>query len=371
MTSNAPGAAVQLLIGTRKGLFIAHSDAERQHWTIDGPHMPGYEIQAAFLDPREPTLGYAAAHHPVWGIHIYRTEDGGQHWSPLREVPRHREDDDASSLTMIWSLAPGAADRPGEILAGVEPPGVFVSTDRGEQWQALVGFNDHADRAQWHPAKGGLAVHSVQVDSHDGNRFYAAMSAGGVYRSDDRGVTWRAHNHGIRAPYLASAEARCGHCVHRLLVHPAQAERCYQQSHHGIYRSDDGAEHWQEISVGLPSDFGYALATDPQDADCIYCVPEESSQFRATAEGRLRVYRSRDGGTTWEALTDGLPQNNVFVTVLRDGLTSDGLDPLGLVLGTSSGHCFASADGGEQWQLIAGYLPGILCLNAGHNGAAQ
>jgi len=357
-----PGVA--MLIGTRKGLFIARSNADRSRWSIDGPHIAGYEIQSALLDPRHPDRGWAAAHHPVWGVHLYETADGGATWTPLDDVPRHGTDDDPDSLQMIWSLAAGPADQPNRLLAGIEPPGLFMSDDGGQHWAPLPGFNAHPDRTHWSPAKGGLAVHSVQVDPHDSQRLYAALSAGGVYRSDDAGLTWQAFNTGIRAPYLAAAEPRCGHCVHRLLVHPARAGRCYQQSHHGLYVSDDGGAHWREISVGLPSDFGYALATDPQDPDVIYCVPEDSSQFRATVDGRLRVYRSRDAGTHWEALTEGLPQENAFVTVLRDGLDSDGLNPLGLYLGTASGHLFASTDGGDRWITLAGYLPGILCVRA-------
>lgn len=358
-------AAIALLVGTRKGLFIARSDADRREWALEGPHIAGYEIQAAFLDPRRPGRGYAAAHHPVWGIHIYRSDDGGRSWLPLAEVPRHGTDDqDPASLKMIWSLAPGPEDSPDIILAGIEPPGLFVSKDAGEHWQALSGFNDHADRGHWSPAKGGLAVHSVQVDPHTRGRMFAAMSAGGIYRSDDHGANWQACNSGIRAPYLPERTPHCGHCVHRLLLHPAQPGRAYQQSHHGIYRSDDDGASWQEITAGLPSDFGYALATNPRDPDVIYCVPEESSQFRATVDGRLRVYRSQDAGQSWQALTEGLPQENVFITILRDGLEADGLDPLGLYLGSSSGHLFASRDEGEQWSLIAGFLPGILCIRA-------
>lgn len=357
-------SAVAVLVGTRKGLFVARSTAERAEWQLEGPHLAGYEIQSAFLDPRQPQVGFAAGHHPVWGIHIYRTQDGGRSWQSLAEVPRHREDDDPDSLTMIWSLAPGRPDHPDEILAGIEPPGVFRSSDAGQSWQPLNGFNQHPDRAHWSPAKGGLAVHSVQVDPNHSEQIYAALSAGGIYRSSDNGATWQAANQGIRAPYLAQKNAPCGQCVHRLVMHPAKPGRAYQQSHHGTYVSDDYGDHWQAIDQGLPSDFGYALATDPADSDVIYCVPEESSQFRATVDGRLRVYRSRDAGKHWQALSDGLPQENVFVTILRDGLASDGASPLGLYLGTSSGHLFASRDGGDHWTLLAGFLPGILSVRA-------
>lgn len=357
--------SIAVLVGTRKGLFIARSDAARTAWSMEGPHMAGYEIQAAFLDPRVPGRGYAAAHHPVWGIHIYRTEDDGRHWSPLAEVPRHGNDDqDPQSLQMIWSLAPGPADEPDRIYAGIEPPGVFTSHDAGETWQALEAFNRHPDRPRWSPAKGGLAVHSVQADPRNPKRLFAAMSAGGIYRSDDAGAHWQACNQGIRAPYLPEQDAHCGHCVHRLLLHPQKPGRAYQQAHHGLYITDDDGANWREITAGLPSDFGYALATDPLDPDTVYCVPEESSQFRATVDGKLRVYRSRDAGQSWTALTNGLPQENAFVTILRDGLEADSLDPLGLYLGTSSGHLFASHDRGEHWSLIAGFLPGILCIRA-------
>ena len=362
---------VSVLIGTRKGLFIARSRAGRTAWRLEGPHIAGYEIQAAFLDPRDPNRGWAAAHHPVWGVHIYYSEDAGRHWSPLAAVPSHRPDDDSSSLRMIWSLAPGPADQPQRILAGIEPPGLFQSDDAGLTWQPLTGFNCHPDRAAWSPAKGGLAVHSVQVDPHAAGHLYAALSAGGVYHSGDGGRTWEARNRGIRAPYLPARSPHCGHCVHRLLIHPARAGRAYQQSHHGLYITDDGGLHWREITTGLPSDFGYALATDPRDPDTIFCVPEESSQFRATVAGRLRVYRSRDAGRRWTALANGLPQQNVFVTILRDGLDSDGLEPLGLYLGTSSGHLFASTDGGDRWRLLAGFLPGILSVRATDMAAVQ
>lgn len=357
-------AAVALLVGTRKGLFIARSDPERAQWALEGPHLAGYEIQSAFLDPRQPERGFAAAHHPVWGIHVYRTEDGGRSWRALSEVPRHGEDDGPEHLRMIWCLAPGPRQRPDTLLAGIEPAGLFRSDDGGGNWRPLTGFNEHASRDTWSPAKGGLAVHSIQVDPHDPDGVYCALSAGGVFRSNDAGRHWETCNRGVRAPYLPGAEPRSGHCIHRLLAHPARRGRLYQQSHHGTYRSDDGGEHWHEITAGLPSDFGYALATDPRDPDCLFTVPEASSQFRATVDGRLRVYRTGDAGGSWRPLTEGLPQENVFVTILRDGLDSDGLDPLGLYLGTSSGHLFASTDGGTHWRLLAGFLPGILCVNA-------
>lgn len=366
MASNlaSPSASVTLLIGTRKGLFVACSDGARDRWQIEGPYLAGYEIQRAFLDARVTGRGYALAEHPVWGKHIYRTDDAGQSWQPLPEIPRHRKDESPQSIKRLWSLAPGAEAEPDTIYAGIEPPGLFVSRDAGGTWAPLAAFNGHPTRNTWAPAKGGLAVHSIEVDPQNSQRLFVALSAGGVYRSSDGGGSFEPCNEGVRAPYLPEAQPLAGHCVHRILLHPRDPSRLYQQSHTGTYRSDDDGRHWQEITAGLPSDFGYALASNPADPDSVLVIPERSSQFRATVDGRIRVYRSGDGGRHWSALTDGLPQTQAFVTVLRDGMDSDGLAPCGFYFGTSSGHLFASVDGGDHWRLLNGFLPGILSISA-------
>ncbi|MFO7764180.1 MAG: hypothetical protein R6V61_10645 [Wenzhouxiangellaceae bacterium] len=354
--------AIALLIGTRKGLFIARSDAARENFEIEGPHLAGYEIQRAFLDPRDGgNTGYAAAHHPIWGIHVYRSENAGRDWFPLADVPRHGEDDGPDSLKVIWSLAPGPDDRPDTIYAGIEPPGLFVSHDRGEHWECLEAFHRHPSAGLWHPAKGGCAVHSLAAS---GKRLYAALAAGGVYRSDDGGRSFRACNRGVRAPYLPRAEPEAGHNDHTLRMHPRDPDRLYRQSHTGTWRSDDGGEHWVEITRGLPSDFGYALGLDPNDPDVLFTIPEDSSQFRSTVDGRLRVYRTDNAGADWKALSRGLPQENCYVTVLRDGLDTDDFDPLGVYFGTSSGQVYVSRDRGEHFRALPAILPPILSIQA-------
>jgi hypothetical protein len=356
-------SAVAVLIGTRKGLFIARSNPDRKQFSIEGPHMAGYEIQRAFLDPRSRgRVGYAAAHHPIWGIHIYRTDNAGHDWQPLNAVPSHGDDDDSAHLKTIWGLAPGPADQPDTLYAGIEPPGLFVSRDAGNSWSCLEGFHRHPTAGRWHPAKGGCAVHSL---SASGRRLYTALAAGGTYRSDDAGASWQTCNAGIRAPYLAEKNAPAGHNDHTLRMHPANPDRLYRQSHSGTWRSDDGGASWHEITAGLPSDFGYALGLDPADPDTLFTIPEDSSQFRATVDGKLRVYRTDNAGADWQALTQGLPQQNCFVTVLRDGLDTDGLAPLGVYFGTSSGQVYASSDRGETWQTLPAILPPILSVQAG------
>jgi photosystem II stability/assembly factor-like uncharacterized protein len=208
---------------------------------------------------------------------------------------------------------------------------------------------------------GGLALSDVTVDARDARRITVAISAGGVYRSDDVGESWRPLNRGVRACFQPDEFPASGQCVHKLIAHPANPDRLYQQNHCGTYRSDDGGESWIDITSGLPSDYGYALAIDPHDADAAFVVPEASSHMRTVVDGRLRVFRTSDAGASWQPLTNGLPQA-AWVTVLREGLANDTLDPCGLYLGTGTGHLFASRDRGETWLLLAGYLPGILCV---------
>ncbi len=356
--------ALKLVIGTRKGLFVAGTDGARERFEWTGPLLPGYEIQSALLDPREPMVGYALAHHKVWGIHVYRTLDGGASWNPLPDVPRHQRGEGPKSLRMLWSVAVGPARRTGTVYVGIEPPGLFLSRDYGEHWELLEGFHTHPDASLWAPAKGGLALHSLAVDPRQPDTLYAALAAGGAYRSDDAGRSWQGINAGVRAPYLNQRAPSVGQCVHRLYVHPAGDGTLYQQSHSGTYVSRNRGESWEEITAGLPSDFGYALVGDPRNVDTVFVVPEQSSQLRAVADGKLRVYRSTDAGKLWSVCDRGLPQENVFVTILREGLEADGLDPLGLYLGTTSGHLFHSRDGGDSWELLAGYLPGILSVRA-------
>jgi photosystem II stability/assembly factor-like uncharacterized protein len=352
--------AVTLLVGTKRGLFVIRGDDARQHWHISAPRLTGREVYHAFIDPRDGTA-WAATDHTVWGAHVHRSTDGGDTWETLGSAPHHG---DERGLKAVWHLAPGPAGQPDTIYAGIEPAGLFVSHDRGESWQPVSPLNDHPTNTTWQPAGGGLALGAIQHDPRDPLRIYCSLSAGGVYRSDDGGASWAPRNRGVRAEFLPDPYPRTGHCVHQLLLHPAQPDRLYQQNHCGVYRSDDRAETWIEITDGLPSEFGYALAVDPADGDVAYVIPEESSHMRTTVDGKLRVYRTRDAGAAWEALTDGLPQEHAYVSILREGMCSDRLTPVGLYFGTSSGHLFASRDRGDSWRLIAGYLPRILSVSA-------
>jgi hypothetical protein len=355
---------VELLVGTQKGLFRLVSDPGRQKWTLTGPAIAGYEILHAWRDPRRPGNGFAAATHTIWGTHIYRTTDGARSWQSLSTVPCHRDREDGPSLRSIWFLAPGPAGQPDTLYAGIDPAGLFVTHDSGDSWQPVDGLNRHPTRNTWEPARGGFCVHSITCPEGAPGRIYAAVSAGGAYRSDDGGDSWYPINSGVRAENLPDVRAESGHNIHRLLVHPTNPDRLFRQCYNGVYRSDDGGLNWTEITAGLPSDFGYALVSEPDDADSVYVLPIDSNHMRTTPEGRLRVYRSGDGGRNWTALTRGLPQDHAYVTVLREAMDVDGLPECGVYFGTSSGHVFASPDRGANWQCIASFLPRILSVKA-------
>lgn len=355
---------IQLLVGTQKGLFRLMSDRERRHWTLSGPAIAGYEILHTRVDPQRPQIAHAAASHLVWGAHIYRSDNSGLDWISLSDVPKHAPGSAAEGLHSVWFLASGRSSEPEVLYAGIDPAGLFVSRDEGQSWQPVKSFNEHPTRSSWEPSKGGFSVHSIACSDAMPGRMYAAVSAGGAYRSDDDGASWYPINYGVRAENLPDRYAASGHNIHRLVVHPVKPDRLYRQCYNGVYRSDDGGLHWTEITAGLPSDFGYAIVSEPDDPDSVYVIPIDSTHLRTTPDGRLRVYRSGDGGQNWNALTEGLPQAHAYVTVLREAMDVDGLPDCGVYFGTSSGHLFASSDRGGHWQCIAEFLPRILSVKA-------
>ena len=349
-----------LLVGTRKGLFRLRQSPAEPEWQLDGPHIPGYEVIHACVAPRNPGLIHAAVYHPVWGAHIYRSADHGDTWEPLAVSPHFDDDRYGSRLNSIWFLA-WSPD--GDALyAGIDPAGLFVSRDAGGSWQAVNGLNEHATRNRWEPAKGIFAAHSICINPQDPKQMAVAVSAGGVYLSGDGGTSWQPGNTGVRAENLPEPEPIAGHNVHRLIMHPRSPQRLYRQCYNGTYRSDDGGRSWVEITDGLPSDFGYAIATPFADPDTVFQIPESGSHLRTAVDGKLRVYRSHDGGLNWVSASAGLPGQHAYVTVLREAIDTDHAQ--GVFSGTSSGHLFASADSGESWHMIAGFLPRILCVLA-------
>ncbi len=348
-----------LYIGTEKGLFrLSGGAADRPEF--DGPHLAGYRVLNVAATPGEPQELLAAVSHPVWGTHIHRSHDGGANWSSLTAVPHHPPGRHAHGLESVWHLAwsPDGS----RLYAGIDPAGLFVSDDGGASWSDVPSLNEHETRAFWEPSRGLFALHSICVDRGDPSHLVVGVSAGGVYRSVDGGATWMPANTGVRAENLPERFPVAGHNVHRVVMHPVNGQRLYRQCYNGTYRSDDGGASWIEITAGLPSDFGYAIACDPRDPDVVLQIPESSSHLRTTVDGRLRVYRSKDAGRSWCSASSGLPQRHAYVTVLRDAMEPDAGAPGSYAFGTSSGHVFLTRDQGEHWMLVAQFLPRVLSL---------
>jgi photosystem II stability/assembly factor-like uncharacterized protein len=206
---------------------------------------------------------------------------------------------------------------------------------------------------------GGLCLHSIVVDYTNANRMFVGISAVGVFRTDDAGKTWQTANRGTRAEFLPIKKPEYGQCVHKLLMADGKRSLLFQQNHCGVYRSADGGQSWDEITKGLPSDFGFPLAIHSHKPETVFVIPLKGAEFRCPPQNKLRVYRSRNGGKTWTALTKGLPQKDAFVGIYREGMAMDARDPAGVYFGTNTGKFFGSDDEGDSWQTIAENLPPV------------
>jgi serine/threonine protein kinase len=353
-----------LLVGTTKGAFILRSNAQRARWEVGGPYFHGHAVYSLAYDGRAGQHRIWASTSSYWGTLLRSSDDYGKSWTNPQQAPVRFPPDAGVALKNIWQITLGPPDDPNLLYCGVEPAALFESRDAGESWSLVRGLFDHPHRPRWVPGNGGLALHSILLDPSNSQRIYVAISAGGVYRTDDSGRTWTAQNRGVRAMFVPDRYPEFGQCVHKIVLHPGRPERLFLQNHWGLYRSDNSAENWTDIANGVPSDFGFALVVHPNNQDWVYAIPVESDQFRCACEGRLRVYRTRNAGASWEPLMRGLPQKGAYETVLRDSMIVDSFDPAGIYFGTRSGQLFASRDEGKNWERILDGLPSIVCVRS-------
>lgn len=364
------GAGVRLLIGTRKGAFIIESE-DRQEWRVSSPLFGGIETYHLKGSPLEPNLIYAAPGGAWYGAMPQRSEDGGRTWTPIGkefnyvgEAGTHRWYDDTPhpfEFKRVWHLEPSQHDV-NTVYAGVEDAALFRSTDRGETWHELAGLRTHASGQFWNPGAGGLCLHTIIIDPTNPLRIYAAISAAGVFRSDDGGETWKAINRGLRSNHIPDPDAEFGHCVHRIALHPSRPETLFMQKHWDVMRSDNAGEDWVEISGNLPTDFGFVVDVHAHDPETIYVIPIKSDTEHFPPDGRLRVYRNSSGGDQWQALERGLPQQDCYVNVLRDAMAVDSMPECGVYFGTTGGQVYGSSDGGDSWAAIVRDLPAVLSV---------
>jgi hypothetical protein len=348
----------RLLIGTRKGGFMAASDTSRRDWTINGPFLKGTEINH-FVHVGEGRL-MMAGKSGWFGPVMQLSDDGGETWRDPQMPPRFAEGR-GHTVDRVW-CAKADPRMPGRLFAGVDPGALFVSDDRGESWREVEALTSHPTRDKWFPGAGGLMVHSIVFDKSRPSRLTVGLSAAGVFRSDDSGASWTPKNAGVRTDFLPDKFPEVGQCVHHMEMHSQRPDVLYQQNHCGVYRSDDGGDTWTDISEGLPSRFGFPFAVLPHDGDTVFVIPEEADTARLTPNARLGIYRSRTRGASWDLLTKGLPQADAYLNVMRMAMTTDAHDPPGVYVGTQGGHIFASRDGGDSWQPIFSWLPPVYSL---------
>lgn len=347
---------VLVLLGTKKGGFILESDQHRSSWRLHGPLCEGWPIYHMTHDPATGTL-YAAGGNSWFGPGVWRSEDLGKRWTLGGEGLTYGESGPA--VQTVWHVASAH----GTLYAGVDPAGLFRSEDHGATWTHVSGLRTHPSCSAWQAGYGGLCLHSIVPHPSDPAQLWVAISAAGTFHTADGGATWALRNHGVRADFLPQHYPAFGQCVHKLIMAPDQPDYLYQQNHCGVYRSADGGEGWDEITEGLPSQFGFPMAVHPRSPDTVYVIPlNGEAQGRYAPDGRMAVWRSRDAGDTWSALRTGLPQEDAYIGVLREALTVDTLEPAGVYFGTSTGQVFASRDEGERWAILRGFLPPIYAV---------
>jgi hypothetical protein len=377
---------VRVLIGTRKGAFIITADGSRKKWKTEGPYFGGWEIYHIKGSRADPNRLYASQTSGWFGQVIQRSNDGGKTWDPPGGGPvitpgampkpesnrfvyaskngNHLWYDGTPrpwEFKRVWHLEPSLND-PDTVYAGVEDAALFRTTDGAFTWQELPSLRS-AKGHLWQPGAGGMCLHTILLDRSNPNRMFVAISAAGVFRTDDAGNSWRPLSRGLKSAYeLPDPDSDVGHCIHRIAMHPSRPNVLFMQKHWDVNRSDDAGESWHEISGNLPTDFGFPIEVHAHEPDTIYVIPIKSDSEHYPPGARLRVYRSRTGGNEWEPLTKGLPQRNCYVDVLREAMSVDSLDPCGVYFGTTGGQLYASSNSGDSWTAIARNLPPVLSV---------
>ena len=385
---------ITLIVGTTKGAFLLNSTDDRKNWTLRGPFCNGWPINHAVGDPETGTIWVAGGGD--WnGAGVWRSDDGGTSWTLSKlaagqfdawvaESPEESAQFGFSpsppapftgQISALWSLARVGS----RLYAGAKPATLFASDDRGETWSVVPGLTDHPSRSEWEPGGAGLILHSIVSDPANDAKLWVGISAAGIFATEDGGRTWDRRNRRSNAdaaaretpqpgPHPHHADQDVGLCVHNFVRAPtataAGSDLLYQQNHHGVFRSTDGGRSWDEMTAGLPSAFGFPIAVSPRDPDTIWVLPLSEDFGRYPPDASAAVWRSRDRGETWSAQRIGLPDRNCFFTVLRQSMATDRADPAGVYFGTNSGSVFATADEGDSWTEIARHLPTVLCVEA-------
>jgi photosystem II stability/assembly factor-like uncharacterized protein len=362
---SAKDGDVLLLVGTMKGAFVLRSGAARRKWDVGGPYFLGMPVYAMAFDQRAGRKRiWASPGSEHWGPMLSSSDSFGKKWSNTEKDTIRFPEATGAAVKRVWQIMPGREEQPDTIYAGIQPASLFESHDGGKSWTLNEGLWNHPHREKWQPGFGGLCLHTIVPDPTNPKRMFVAVSTGGVYRTDDGGKSWQVKNKGVRAQFLPDKYPEFGQCVHKIALHPSNPKRLFLQNHWGLYRSDNAGDSWTDIANGVPSDFGFPIVVHPHDPDTVYILPLESDEFRCTPEGKLRVYRTHNGGDSWQALKNGLPQKNALECVLRDAMAADALNPAGIYFGTRSGTVWGSPNGGTNWSEVVGGIPPVVSVKA-------
>jgi photosystem II stability/assembly factor-like uncharacterized protein len=376
--------AISVLLGTTKGAFLVDAAEARGDWQVRGPFCSGWPINHVVSDPATGRL-WAGGGGDWHGAGVWRSSDGGTTWH-LAKLTKGQMDDWAandpefaamigwtpgdpvfgSDFAQVWSLCFSN----GTLYAGTKPARLLASTDGGETWTKVEALTNHPSAETWTPGAAGLTLHTIVPDPADPRKLWVGISAAGVFATEDGGATWDRRNRLSNAEACAHhdhpaapRDGETGHCVHNMVRASGAGDLLYQQNHHGVWRSSDGGRSWEDITDGLPTTFGFPIAAHPRDGKSIWTLPlNGDSAGRYPPDAAAAVWKSEDGGASWRACRAGLPQQACFFTVLRQAMATDGLDPAGVYFGTNTGSVFASKDEGETWSEIARHLPTVLSV---------
>lgn len=349
-----------LLVGTKKGAFILESDGARDRWDVRGPFMENWGIHDLSVDEASGAI-LAGGASSWYGPAVWQSPDLGSTWTHSSEGLTYGDGADAPKLKTVWNVI-GAH---GALFAGVEPAGLFRSDDAGATWQHVGGLRDHPSRPEWQPGAGGLICHTIIAHPSDAERMWVAISAAGTFETTDGGATWATRNQGVRADFDPGPTPEFGQCVHKLIRAAGEDEVLLQQNHCGVYRSTNGGVAWDEITPGLPSQFGFPMAGHPRDPATAWVIPlDGDDKLHTVPEAKAAVWRTSDAGASWTRLDRGLPQEKAYLQVLREAMAVDRLEPAGVYFGTSSGRVYGSPDEGATWSVVADDLPPIWSVEA-------
>lgn len=350
----------QAILGTRKGIIRISFD--RKNLLTLKEDFPGSAFSYAFQDARNSNL-WACADHGHWGAKLYILKKGTTEWVE-KLAPKYPEgevlkDGKPAVLKYLWVMVAGPKSKPNHLYIGTEPGGLFESTDAGESFSLVTGLWNHPSRlTDWFGGgRDNPGIHSILIDENNPLKISVGVSCAGFFRTLDGGKNWFPLNKEVTADFLPNKNPEVGQDPHLIVSSPSNPKIIWQQNHCGIFRTTNDGESWIKISQeNGPANFGFSITLDENDENTAYVIPLAADQNRVPVKNAMCVSKTTDGGKTWIEKRNGLPQKNCYDMVLRHGID---IQKNALIMGTTTGNLYASADAGENWVSLSSNLPPI------------